>query len=386
MTREVGPVGNSEVMGSASGTATGYATERFLEVRNLTVEFPSEDGVVHAVNDLSFGLDPGRTMAIVGESGSGKSVTSQAIMGLHKGGRARVSGEVWFDGQELVSLSDEEMRPLRGEKMAMIFQDPLSSLHPYYKVGAQIAEAYRTHNKVSKGEAKKRSIEMLERVGVPNPDKRFDQYPHEFSGGMRQRAMIAMALVCDPKLLIADEPTTALDVTVQAQILELMKDLQREFNSAIILITHDLGVVAEMADDVVVMYGGRCVEHASVRDGVREPADALHLGPARLHASARPRPAGAPRADRRLAALARQPAERLCVPPALPVQEVRRGERLLRRTPGVARGGARALRPLPHRASGPPAGLRRTDQAAAVSASVSTGTSGSRREELRVRV
>jgi peptide/nickel transport system ATP-binding protein len=264
VTREVGPVGDSEVMGSASGTATGYATERFLEVRNLTVAFPSEDGVVHAVNDLSFGLDQGRTLAIVGESGSGKSVTSQAIMGLHKGGRARVLGEVWFDGQELVSLSDEEMRPLRGEKMAMIFQDPLSSLHPYYKVGAQIAEAYRTHNKVSKAVAKKRSIDMLERVGVPNPDKRFDQYPHEFSGGMRQRAMIAMALVCDPKLLIADEPTTALDVTVQAQILELMKDLQREFNSAIILITHDLGVVAEMADDVVVMYGGRCVEHASV--------------------------------------------------------------------------------------------------------------------------
>jgi peptide/nickel transport system ATP-binding protein len=193
-------------------------------------------------------------------------VTSQAILGLHKGSSAEVSGEIWLEGRELVRMREGDMRGLRGSEMAMIFQDPLSSLHPFYTVGAQITEAYRVHNKVSKDVARKRAVEMLERVGIPNPDKRFADYPHQFSGGMRQRAMIAMALVCDPKLLIADEPTTALDVTVQAQILELMKDLQREFNSAIILITHDLGVVAETCETVVVMYGGQCVEQGSVRD------------------------------------------------------------------------------------------------------------------------
>jgi peptide/nickel transport system ATP-binding protein len=208
----------------------------------------------------------GEILGIVGESGSGKSVTSQAILGLHKGSRAQITGEIWLDGKELVSATEEEMRSLRGDQMAMIFQDPLSSMHPFYRIGAQITEAYRVHNKVSKEVAKKRAIEMLDRVGIPNPDKRFRDYPHQFSGGMRQRAMIAMALVCDPKLLIADEPTTALDVTVQAQILDLMKDLQREFNSAIILITHDLGVVAETCDDVVVMYGGQCVETGAVDD------------------------------------------------------------------------------------------------------------------------
>jgi peptide/nickel transport system ATP-binding protein len=238
----------------------------FLDVRDLTVTFPSEDGFVHAVDGLSMQVYEGRTLAVVGESGSGKSVTSQAIMGLHTGTRAKVTGEVILDGEDLVTADPEDVRALRGEKMAMIFQDPLSSLHPYYTVGQQIIEAYRVHRDVTKAQAKERAIEMLNRVGVPNAKARVDQYPHEFSGGMRQRAMIAMALVCDPKLLIADEPTTALDVTVQAQILELMKDLQREFNSAIIIITHDLGVVAETADDVVVMYGGRCVEQGSVTD------------------------------------------------------------------------------------------------------------------------
>jgi peptide/nickel transport system ATP-binding protein len=238
----------------------------FLTVTDLTVTFPSEDGVVHAVDGLSLQVSEGQTLAIVGESGSGKSVTSQAIMGLHAGSRASVTGEIVLDGEDLVSADPETVRALRGDKMAMIFQDPLSSLHPYYTVGQQIIEAYRTHRSVSKAQAKERAIDMLNRVGVPNAKARVDQYPHEFSGGMRQRAMIAMALVCDPRLLIADEPTTALDVTVQAQILELMKDLQREFNSAIIIITHDLGVVAETADDVVVMYGGRCVEQGSVTD------------------------------------------------------------------------------------------------------------------------
>jgi peptide/nickel transport system ATP-binding protein len=238
----------------------------FLSVRDLRVHFPTADGLVKSVDGLTFDVERGQILGIVGESGSGKSVTSQAIMGLHKGSRAQITGEVWLDGHELVAASEADMRALRGEEMAMIFQDPLSALHPFYTVGFQITEAYRVHNKVSKRQAKARCIEMLERVGIPNPDRRFEDYPHQFSGGMRQRAMIAMALICDPKLLIADEPTTALDVTVQAQILELMKDLQREFNSAIILITHDLGVVAETCDSVVVMYGGQCVEQGSVDD------------------------------------------------------------------------------------------------------------------------
>ena len=243
----------------------------FLEVRDLHVTFPTDDGLVKAVEGLSFKVERGKTMGIVGESGSGKSVTSQAILGLHTGTRADVSGQIWLDGEELVGKNSEQIRPLRGNKMAMIFQDPLSSLHPFYTVGDQIIEAYRVHNKVSKDVAKKRAIEMLDRVGIPNPGKRVDDYPHQFSGGMRQRVMIAMALVCNPQLLIADEPTTALDVTVQAQILDLMRDLQKEFNSAIILITHDLGVVAEIADDVTVMYGGRAVEQGSVRDVFYSP-------------------------------------------------------------------------------------------------------------------
>jgi peptide/nickel transport system ATP-binding protein len=238
----------------------------FLSVRDLRVHFPTDDGLVKSVDGLSFDLQRGKIIGIVGESGSGKSVTSQAILGLHKGTRAQVSGEIWLDGTELNGASEAQMRALRGSKMSMIFQDPLSSLHPFYRVGTQISEAYRVHNHVSKSKARARTIEMLDRVGIPNPDRRYEDYPHQFSGGMRQRAMIAMALVCDPALLIADEPTTALDVTVQAQILELMKDLQREFNSAIILITHDLGVVAEVCDSVVVMYGGQCVEQADVEE------------------------------------------------------------------------------------------------------------------------
>ncbi len=238
----------------------------FLDIRDLRVHFPTDDGLVRSVDGLSFTVERGRTLGIVGESGSGKSVTSQAILGLHKGTRARISGEIWLDNQELIRASDDEVRRLRGSKMSMIFQDPLSSLHPFYTVGAQIIEAYRVHNDVTKDQARKRTIEILERVGIPQPNKRVDDYPHQFSGGMRQRAMIAMALVSDPQLLIADEPTTALDVTVQAQIMELMIDLQKEFNSAIILITHDLGVVAEVADDVVVMYGGKAVETGTVQD------------------------------------------------------------------------------------------------------------------------
>ncbi|ONI71863.1 peptide ABC transporter ATP-binding protein [Kribbella sp. ALI-6-A] len=238
----------------------------FLEVRDLHVRFPTDDGLVRAVNGLSFSLQPGETLGIVGESGSGKSVTSLAIMGLHKGSRAQVEGEIWLDGDELVSMRVEEMRRLRGNKVSMIFQDPLSAMHPFYKIGDQLVEAYLVHNDVSKAVAKKRAVDMLDRVGIPSPASRYHDYPHQFSGGMRQRAMIAMALMCDPRLLIADEPTTALDVTVQAQILDLMNDLQKEFNSAIIIITHDLGVVAQMAQKLVVMYGGRVVEAGDVRD------------------------------------------------------------------------------------------------------------------------
>jgi peptide/nickel transport system ATP-binding protein len=243
----------------ASGTA-------FLQVTDLKVHFPTDDGLVKAVDGLSFALERGKTLGIVGESGSGKSVTSQAILGLHRRSGALTSGQIVLDGEDLMSADDERLRKLRGIQMAMIFQDPLSALHPYYTIGSQIVEAIQVHHKMSKTLAKARALEMLDRVGIPNPQRRVDQYPHEFSGGMRQRAMIAMALVNDPKLLIADEPTTALDVTVQAQILDLMRDLQREFGSAIILITHDLGVVAGIADDVLVMYGGKAVEHGSVRD------------------------------------------------------------------------------------------------------------------------
>ena len=235
----------------------------FLEVRDLRVHFPTDDGVVKSVDGLSFKLDRGKTLGIVGESGSGKSVTSLSIMGLHKPGTAKITGEVLLDGQDLISATPEEVRRLRGKRMAMIFQDPLSAMHPFYTVGDQIIEAYRVHNKVSKQVARKHAIEMLDRVGIPEPNKRVDAYPHQFSGGMRQRAMIAMALSCDPDLLIADEPTTALDVTVQAQILDLIRDLQREFNSAVIIITHDLGVVAELADDIQVMYAGRAAEYSS---------------------------------------------------------------------------------------------------------------------------
>ncbi len=243
----------------------------FLRVTDLKVHFPTDDGVVRAVDGLTFELEKGKTLGIVGESGSGKSVTSLAIMGLHRGSRAKLSGEVELDGQDLLKISDEELRSLRGRRMAMIFQDPLSAMHPYYTVGQQLTEAIQVHENVAKKVARTKVMDMLGRVGIPNPNKRIDQYPHEFSGGMRQRAMIAMALINDPELLIADEPTTALDVTVQAQILDLMRDLQNEFGSAIIMITHDLGVVAEIADDVLVMYGGKCIEYAEVDSAFHQP-------------------------------------------------------------------------------------------------------------------
>ncbi|MDT0382062.1 ABC transporter ATP-binding protein [Streptomyces sp. DSM 42041] len=259
-----------------SGSAASAPSTSFLEVRDLHVHFPTEDGLVKSVDGLSFTLEKGKTLGIVGESGSGKSVTSLGIMGLHTVGqygrqKARISGEILLEGTDLLSAPPDEVRKLRGREMAMIFQDPLSALHPYFTIGHQIVEAYRIHHDVDKKTARKRAVEMLDRVGIPQPDQRVDSYPHEFSGGMRQRAMIAMSLVNNPELLIADEPTTALDVTVQAQILDLIRDLQKEFGSAVIVITHDLGVVAELADDILVMYGGRCVERGTAEKVFYEP-------------------------------------------------------------------------------------------------------------------
>jgi peptide/nickel transport system ATP-binding protein len=245
--------------------------DTLLEVDDLHIHFPTDDGLVKAVDGISFSLDRGRTLGIVGESGSGKSVTSLGIMGLHHGSNARITGHIKLDGEELVGATANRIRELRGSKMAMIFQDPLSSLHPFYTVGAQIAEAYLVHNQVSKKVARKHAVDMLGRVGIPQPATRADDYPHQFSGGMRQRAMIAMALSCDPELLIADEPTTALDVTVQAQILDLIWDLQQEYHSAVIIITHDLGVVAELSDDILVMYAGRMAEYGSAENTFDQP-------------------------------------------------------------------------------------------------------------------
>ncbi|MBA0051404.1 ABC transporter ATP-binding protein [Streptomyces sp. AJS327] len=249
----------------------GAGADPFLSVRDLRVRFSTEDGIVKAVDGLSFGLERGSTLGIVGESGSGKSVTSLSVLGLHNPRTTEISGEILLDGEELTGMRERQLETLRGNTMAMIFQDPLTALSPYYTVGRQIAEPYRKHLGVSKREAHERAVQMLEKVGIPNARLRAGDYPHQFSGGMRQRAMIAMALVCDPDLLIADEPTTALDVTVQAQILDLLKDLQQEFGSAIIFITHDLGVISQVADDILVMYGGRAVERGGCHEVLRAP-------------------------------------------------------------------------------------------------------------------
>jgi peptide/nickel transport system ATP-binding protein len=246
-------------------------TQAFLDVRDLRVQFPTEDGLVNAVDGVDFSVEKGKTLAIVGESGSGKSVTSQAIMGLINRKTAKMTGEVYLEGEELVGARPEQVRSLRGKRMAMIFQDPLSSLHPFYTIGKQLAEAVLVHQKVSKAEAYGQARDLLARVGIPNPERRIKDYPHNLSGGMRQRVMIAMALLNSPELLIADEPTTALDVTVQAQILDLLRSLQDEFGTAIVLITHDLGVVAEMADDVLVMYAGRAVEYGPTKEILVHP-------------------------------------------------------------------------------------------------------------------
>jgi peptide/nickel transport system ATP-binding protein len=255
---------------------------KFLEVSNLNVTFPTDDGDVLASNEVTYSVGLGETLAIVGESGSGKSVSNLAVMGLHNLSRTKITGKALLHLPEgpvdLISASPDAVRRLRGKAMSMIFQDPMSALHPFFSIGDQIAEAWHLYNKGSKEDGIKKAIEMLDLVGIPDPSSRVHDFPHQFSGGMRQRAMIAMALVNNPSLLIADEPTTALDVTVQSQILKLLKDLQNEFNMAIILITHDLGVVAEVADRICVMYGGRIVEDGSVEDIFYRPEHPYTLG------------------------------------------------------------------------------------------------------------
>jgi peptide/nickel transport system ATP-binding protein len=242
-----------------------------LQVTDLTTSFRTDDGIVQAVSGVSFSVEKGKTLGIVGESGSGKSVTSLTIMGLNDKRAATSSGSVLLDGKEILGGSSAELQEIRGTRMAMIFQDPMTSLNPVKSIGWQLSEAVLVHNDVTKKAARDRAVELLDQVGIPNAAARVDDYPHQFSGGMRQRVMIAMALINNPDVLIADEPTTALDVTTQAQILRLMKRLQDEYNMAIIMITHDLGVIAEVADDVVVMYGGKVVEQATVADLFNSP-------------------------------------------------------------------------------------------------------------------
>jgi len=243
-----------------------------LSVRNLRVGFQTEDGLVLAVDGISFDLERGATLGIVGESGCGKSVTSLSIMRLIPSPPGKIlGGQILFEGEDLLKKSQAEMRRIRGNEISMIFQEPMTSLNPVFTIGDQIMEAIMLHQKLDKKAAREKAIEMLRLVGIPSPEKRVDEYPHQLSGGMRQRVMIAMALSCNPKLLIADEPTTALDVTIQAQILDLMRKLQDELGTAIILITHDLGVVAEMVDEVIVMYAGKIVERTDVRSLFRDP-------------------------------------------------------------------------------------------------------------------
>jgi peptide/nickel transport system ATP-binding protein len=245
--------------------------EKLLEVRDLKVHFNTPDGVVKAVDGVSYTVERGETFGIVGESGSGKSVTNLTAMGLINKKTATISGEVLFKGKNLLDLGNDELRQIRGKEMSMIFQDPFACLHPYYRVGDQIVEAIQAHDKMSDADAKTRTLDLLKSVGIPRPEERFRDYPHQYSGGMRQRAMIAMALVHNPDLLIADEPTTALDVTVQAQILELIEKVKAEYNIGVVLITHDLGVIADVAQNVMVMYAGRPSEIGARHEIFRQP-------------------------------------------------------------------------------------------------------------------
>jgi peptide/nickel transport system ATP-binding protein len=283
-----------------------------LEVNDLHVGFRTRDGLVHAVDGASFSVDRGRALGIVGESGSGKSVSALTVLGLTSAPNATISGSIVFDGVELVGLDQGRLREIRGSRIAMVFQDPMSSLHPLYKVGWQIVEAILAHEDISHAAAHRRALEALKEVGMPSPEERLSSYPHELSGGMRQRAMIAMALALSPDLLIADEPTTALDVTVQAQILELIRKLQDEHGTALVLITHDLGVVAESVDEVAVMYAGRIVEHGALTDVLERPTHPYTWG--LLHSIPR---LDAPRLER-LNPIAGAPPSLINVPPGCP--------------------------------------------------------------------
>jgi len=245
--------------------------ELLLDVNELKVHFATQDGTVRAVDGLSFELERGKVLGIVGESGSGKSLTAMTLMGLTRDVNSRFEGEVLYKGRDLLQVSDAELQDFRGNEIGMIFQDPMTSLNPVYRIGEQISEAIRIHETIDKRGARRRAVELLRQVGIPNPESRVDDFPHQFSGGMRQRAMIAMALSCNPSILIADEPTTALDVTIQAQIVELISRLKDDFDSAVIFITHDLGVIAEIADEIIVMYAGRVVERAKTRDLFYDP-------------------------------------------------------------------------------------------------------------------
>ena len=277
-----------ELVPEAAARPRGVVGETLLEVRNLRTSFKLREGLVQAVTGIDFSIKRGEVLGLVGESGCGKSVTSLSIMGLIAPPGTIDSGEVVFDGQDLLKADDKKMRTIRGNRISMIFQQPTSSLNPVVKVGVQISEVLEAHRGMNKKAAMERSLEMLRMVGIPDPKRRLDSYPHEMSGGMAQRVMIAMALACEPELLIADEPTTALDVTIQAQILDLMRRLQRDTGTAIILITHDLGVVAEMCDRVAVMYAGEIIEESDTRTLFRDPQASIHEGPHRLRACAGP--------------------------------------------------------------------------------------------------
>ncbi len=252
--------------------------KKVLEVKDLRTSFYTHVGEVKAIRGVSFDLKEKGTLGIVGESGSGKSVTSLSVMRLLQHPGKIIGGDILFDGRSILEIPEKDMRDIRGNEISMIFQDPMTSLNPLMKIGAQIMESMILHQKLSKSEAKEKAVELLRLVGIPSPEERFDQYPHEFSGGMRQRAMIAIALACEPAVLIADEPTTALDVTIQAQILDLMKDLNKKLDMSIILITHDLGVVADVCDEVIVMYGGLIMEKGNVFDIFYEPAHPYTVG------------------------------------------------------------------------------------------------------------
>jgi len=297
-----------------------------LEVEDLRVSFATDQGTVQAVDGVSFHLNPGEVLSIVGESGSGKSVTAMSIVGLTRGPNARISGSVRYQGKELTTASNEELQAIRGDQIAMVFQDPMSSFNPVQKIGDQIIEAILAHRDMPKDEARARAVDSLGSVGIPDPSTRAQHYPFEYSGGMRQRAMIAMALALEPAILIADEPTTALDVTIQAQILELLKELNAERDLSVILITHDLGVVAEIADRVHVMYAGQIVEGGTLDEIFYDPQQPVHVGADGLIDAARSAAARSPAADRGAAALADLAARRLPLPASLParVRQVRR--------------------------------------------------------------